>query len=195
MTPRHGISLLLVAAALMAGWGRRLSAQPRPTGEMVIAWPVTIPPAWFDPAETPAQVAPFGILYALHDALVRPLSGERLGSSLAEAWTESPDGLMYEFKLRRGLKFHNGDACTAEDVKFSFERYRGSGAKELHANVKAVEIVDSLTVRFYLHTPWPDFMTFYGTTATAAGLVVPKQYPGAGRGGRLQKASHWPRSL
>jgi peptide/nickel transport system substrate-binding protein len=39
-----------------------------------------------------------------------------------------------------------------------------------------VEIVDPLTVRFHLKAPWPDFMTFYGTTATAAGIVVPKKY-------------------
>ena len=36
---------------------------------------------------------------------------------------------MYEFKLREGLRFHNGDPCTAEDVKFSFERYQGVGAR------------------------------------------------------------------
>jgi peptide/nickel transport system substrate-binding protein len=99
-----------------------------------------------------------------------------MGNSLAESWTESPDGLVYEFKLRRGLKFHNGDPVTTEDVKFSFERYKGAGAKELHTRVRQVEIVDPLVVRFHLKEPWPDFMTFYGTTATAAGLVVPKKY-------------------
>jgi peptide/nickel transport system substrate-binding protein len=83
---------------------------------------------------------------------------------------------VYTFTLRPGLRFHNGDPCTAEDVQFSFERYRGNGATELHAKVKRVEVVDLLTVRFSLHAPWPDFMTAYGTTATAAGLVVPKQY-------------------
>ena len=99
-----------------------------------------------------------------------------MGNALAESWTESPDGLRYEFKLRRGLKFHNGDPVTTEDVKFSFERYKGAGAKELQAHVRQVEIVDPLTVRFHLKEPWPDFMTFYGTTATAGGLVVPKKY-------------------
>jgi peptide/nickel transport system substrate-binding protein len=104
------------------------------------------------------------------------MPGERMGNSLAESWTESPDGLVYEFKLRPGLRFHNGDPCTAEDVQFSFERYKGTGAKELHANVQRVEIVDPLTLRFHLKAPWPDFMTFYGTTAMAAGIVVPKHY-------------------
>src|SRR2546422_2540969 len=105
-----------------------------------------------------------------------PLPGQKMGPSLAESWTESPDGVTYEFKLRRGLKFHNGDPVTAEDVKFSFERYRGTGAKELQTRVRQVEAVNPVMVRFHLKEPWPDFMTFYGTTATAAGIVVPKKY-------------------
>jgi peptide/nickel transport system substrate-binding protein len=152
------------------------AAQTGPTGEAVIAWHVTIAPTWLDPSSAPPQITPFGILYALHDGLVRPLPGQKLGNSLAESWTESPDGLVYEFKLRRGVKFHNGDPVTAEDAKFSFERYKGAGATELQARVRQVEAVDPLTLRIHLKEPWPDFMTFYGTTATAAGLVVPKKY-------------------
>ncbi|OLC17188.1 MAG: hypothetical protein AUH29_02785 [Candidatus Rokubacteria bacterium 13_1_40CM_69_27] len=140
------------------------------------AWHVTIAPTWFDPSTAPPQITPFGILYALHDALVRPLPGQKMGNSLAESWTESADGRMYEFKLRRGLKFHNGDPVTAEDAKFSFERYQGAGARELRSRVQRVEVLDPLTVRFHLKEPWPDFMTFFGTTATAAGIVVPKKY-------------------
>ena len=145
-------------------------------GEAVMAWHVTLAPTWFDPSTAPPQITPFGMLYAIHDALVRPLPGQKMGNSLAESWKESPDGKTYEFKLRSGLKFHNGDPVTAEDVKFSFERYRGTASKELQARVQQVEVVDPLTVRFHLKEPWPDFMTFYGTTATAAGLVVPKKY-------------------
>lgn len=147
-----------------------------PTGELRYALPVTLAPAWFDPAETPAQLLPFAVLYALHDALVRPVPGARLGPALAESWHESADGLLYEFTLRPALKFHNGMLCTTDDVHFSFMRYQGAGARELHAKVKSVERVDARTIRFHLHAPWPDFLTFYGTTATAAGMVVPKAY-------------------
>jgi peptide/nickel transport system substrate-binding protein len=169
--------VLLLTAAILALWfAQDVAGQPRPEGEAVMAWPITIAPTWFDPSTAPPQITPFGMLYALHDGLVRPLPGQKMGNSLAESWTESLDGLTYEFKLRRGLTFHNGDPVTAEDVKFSFERYKGAGAKELNGRVRQVEIVDPLTVRFLLKEPWPDFMTFYGTTATAAGLVVPKRY-------------------
>lgn len=166
--------LLLCGVVCLLSLPPGLHAQPK--GEMVYAYHVTLAPTWFDPAEAPAQITPFGILYALHDALVRALPGQRMAPSLAESWSESPDGLMYEFTLRQGLKFHNGDPCTTDDVVYSFERYKGTGAKELKSKVKNVEKVDARTVRFHLHEPWPDFMVFYGSTATAAGLVVPKKY-------------------
>src|SRR5438477_10806660 len=172
--PHHHLIVLLAAAALVLAAATEAPGQP--TGEAVMAWHVTIAPTWFDPSTAPAQITPFGRLHTLHDALVRPLPGQKMGSSLAESWMESPDGLTYEFKLRRDLKFHNGDPVTAEDVKFSFERYRGTGAKELQARVRQVEAVNPLMVRFHLKESWPDFMTFYGTTATAAGIVVPKKY-------------------
>jgi peptide/nickel transport system substrate-binding protein len=174
--PPAWLVLWLVATTLTVIVVGSAAAQPVPAGEAVMAWHVTIAPAWFDPSTAPPQITPFGMLYALHDALVRPLPGQKMGASLAESWTESPDGLVYEFRLRRGLKFHNGDPVTTDDVKFSFERYSGTGARELRARVQRVEIVDPLVVRFYLKEPWPDFMTFYGTTATAAGIVVPRKY-------------------
>ena len=170
------LTMLLSILVCLLGLRGNLQAQPKPAGELVYAMHVTLAPTWFDPAETPAQITPFGVLYALHDALVRPLPGERMGAALAETWNESPDGLIYTFVLRPGLTFHNGDPCTAEDVAFSFNRYKGAGAGELKRRVKQVEVADARTVRFHLHEPWPDFMTFYGTTATAAGVVVPKKY-------------------
>jgi peptide/nickel transport system substrate-binding protein len=179
--PVRSIALLLGIAAAALGAAREGAAQTAatpsaPAGEVVLAWHVTIAPTWFDPSTAPPQITPFGMLYAIHDALVRPLPGQKMAPSLAESWKESPDGLTYEFKLRRGLKFHNGDPVTAEDAKFSYERYKGAGAKELQARIQSVEVIDPLTIRFRLKEPWPDFMTFYGTTATAAGLVVPKKY-------------------
>jgi peptide/nickel transport system substrate-binding protein len=165
----------LLLAALLALTAFPAGAE-QPSGRVTIAWHVTLSPSWFDPSTAPPQITPFGMLYAIHDALVRPYPGHKMGPSLAESWTESPDGKTYEFKLRAGLKFHNGDPVTTEDVKFSFERYKGAGAAILHERVAQVEVVDPLVVRFHLKESWPDFMTFYGTTATAAGLVVPKNY-------------------
>jgi peptide/nickel transport system substrate-binding protein len=116
-------------------------------------------------------ITPFWVLYAIHDAVVKPMPGNLMAPSLAESWTVSPDQRAYEFKLREGLRFHNGDPFTAGDVKFSFTRYKGS--KLLRGKVREVEIVDPYRVRFHLHEPWPDFMTFYGTLATGAAWSVP----------------------
>jgi peptide/nickel transport system substrate-binding protein len=173
-SPRRASILGLVLTSVLAA--SAAAAPPAPTGQAVMAFHVTIPPTWFDPSTAPPQITPFGILYALHDALVRPLPNQRMAPSLAESWRESPDGRVYEFTLRRGLTFHNGDPVTADDAKFSFDRYQGAGARELKAHVERVEVVDPLTLRIHLKEPWPDFMTFYGTTATAAGIVVPKKY-------------------
>src|SRR5438477_12373632 len=115
------------------------------------------------------------VLSATHDALVKPMPGKSMAPSLAESWSVSPDGLIYEFVLRKGPKFHNGDPVTAEDVKFSFERYRGTSAKAIKDRVAAIETPDSQKVRFKLKQPWPDFLTFY-SSATGAGWVVPKKY-------------------
>ena len=147
-----------------------------PAGQVTFAATVSLAPTWFDPAETPGVITPFLTLYAIHDALVKPMPGNAWAPCLAESWTVSKDGLTYEFALRRGVKFHNGDPLTAEDVKFSFECYKGGGAATLKARVAAVEVVDPLRVRFRMKQPWPDFMTFYATPATSAAWIVPKKY-------------------
>ncbi len=162
-----------LALGLLSG---HAAAQDRPEGQLTIAFDASIAPTFLDPAETPGIGTPFVFLYALHDALIKPLPGNDKAPCLAESWTESPDGLVYEFKLREGLRFHNGDPFTAEDVKFSFHRYRGASARLLHERVKAVEIVDPHRVRFVLHAPWPDFMVFYASPATGAAWIVPKAY-------------------
>jgi len=56
-------------------------------------------------------------------------------------------------ELHNGITFHNGEPVTAEDVKFSFDRYRGSGAGPLKERVREVEIVDPARVRFLLKEP------------------------------------------
>ena len=115
-----------------------------------------------------------------------------MAPSLAESWTESPDKLVYEFKLRQGVKFHNGDPFTADDVKFSFERAKGAQLKE---KVKEVVVVDPHTVRFVLHEPWPDFMTVYGTLCERRRLDHPEEIFREGRRRRLQEAPDRARPL
>jgi peptide/nickel transport system substrate-binding protein len=163
----------VLCVLLVGGSMDMAAAQQKPQGEMRWALYVTLAPMWFDPGEL-GGLTTFWVSYGLHDALVKPMPGNLLTPSLAESWTVSADQRVYEFKLREGLKFHNGDPFTAEDVKFTF--LRAKGAKVLHDKVRDVEIVGPYRVRFHLHEPWPDFMTFYGTFASGAGWIVPKKY-------------------
>src|ERR1041384_2032442 len=173
-TRRLTTALLLTSVLVAAGPYREAAAQAKPEGEMRFAVYVSLVPAWFDPGEVAGVLTPFWVLYALHDALVKPMPGNHNAPSLAESWTVSPDHRSYEFKLREGVKFHNGDPFTAEDVKFSF--LRAKGAKILREKVKEITIVGPHRIRFQLQEPWPDFMTFYGTLASSAAWIAPKKY-------------------
>jgi peptide/nickel transport system substrate-binding protein len=167
---RLALTVLLLRLALPA------PAAAAPEGTLTWGIHVTLAARWLDPADTEAFINPFMVLYAVHDALVKPMPGGDNTPSLAESWTQSKDGLVYEFVLRKNARFHNGDPVTAEDVKFSFDRYKGAAAKLLHDRVREVQIVDPGRIRFHLKEPWPDFMTFYGTSATGAAWIVPKKY-------------------
>lgn len=163
----------IVLATILAGASPAFAASD---GTLTIGVHVTLVSRWLDPGDTEALITPFMVLYAIHDALVKPMPAGLNTPSLAESWSVSKDGLTYEFLLRKGIRFHNGDPVTAEDVKFTFDRYKGSGAKLLKDKVKDVQIVAPNRVRFVLKEPWPDFMSFYGTSATGAAWIVPKKH-------------------
>src|SRR5438874_752696 len=96
VTHRVGLVIGLVVALLAAA---------APEGQLTWAVHVSLAPTWFDPAETPSVITPFMMLYAMHDALVKPMPGNPMASSLAESWSVSKDGLAYDFVLRKGVKF------------------------------------------------------------------------------------------
>ena len=169
--PSALVAALVAAFSLLTATGASAA-----DGTMTWGVHVSLTPAFFDPADATGTALPLMVYYGVHDALVRPMPGTPMGNALAQSWSMSKDGLVYEFVLRRGVKFHNGDVMTAEDVKFSFERYRGASAALLKQKVAAVEIPDPARVRFRLKEPWPDFMTFYATPATGAAWIVPKKY-------------------
>src|SRR5690242_6007653 len=122
--------LLVLAALGLAAGPAGLASAAEAKGELTWGIHVSLAPTWFDPGEASGIITPFMVLYALHDALVKPMPGpglvHGLAPSLAESWSVSEDARTYDFVLREGAKFHNGDPVTAADVKFSFDRYKGA---------------------------------------------------------------------
>ncbi|MFK3668214.1 ABC transporter substrate-binding protein [Ochrobactrum teleogrylli] len=122
----------------------------------------------------------FRILVNIYDGLVRYKDGTlEVEPALAESWTISDDGKTYRFKLRQGIKFHDGSDFNAEAVKFNFDRmlkedhpFYNTGPFPLSFNfssIEAVNAIDPTTVEFKLKEP---FAPFLSNLAYPTGLIV-----------------------
>jgi len=122
-----------------------------------------------------------------------------IGPGVAERWEIAADGSFWTFYLRPGLKWHNGDPLTAEDVKFSLERTVSpesvsSNAAALRRNMQRIEVVDERTVRVYTHGILPYFPESLSRAVFQEGQMMPKKIYRNGRSRRIpQKACRqWP---
>ena len=90
------LTLLLVLSVLAPSGIVEAQTRPAaPAGEMAWGVHVSLAPIWFDPAEHTGIITVMMVLYAVHDAVVKPMPGNPLAPSLAESWTLSKDGLVY----------------------------------------------------------------------------------------------------
>src|SRR5262245_50305558 len=137
---------LLYLAALGALTSGTKPANATPDGRITIGAHVSLAPIWFDPAETSGIITPFMLMYAMHDAMAKAMPGSPIAPCLAASWTMAADGLSYTFVLRPNVRFHKGEPVTAEDVKFSFERYRGASHQLMKSRVATVETHDGMHV-------------------------------------------------
>src|SRR5438034_1356833 len=108
MRVRRLLMTTALVLAYLVSMGTPASPAPQ-DGTLTIGVHVTLVNRWLDPGETEALITPFMVLYALHDALVKPMPKNIMTPSLAESWTASKDGLSYDFVIRKNAKFHNGD--------------------------------------------------------------------------------------
>jgi peptide/nickel transport system substrate-binding protein len=163
---RYAGLLVLLAAVTLAAPPARAQDKPRHGGELV--FPVPSEPPSYDGhrEETFGLIHPWAPFY---NTLLRvdpnDPSGTKPVASLAESWTIAPGGLTYTFKLRKGVKFHDGGELTSKDVKASYDKIIfppagvGSTRKGQYAVVEVVEAPDPATVRFRLKWPSASFLT------------------------------------
>src|SRR2546423_13069582 len=177
--------LLVVIGSAIAS----LAASPA-RGKLTLAWHAGFASRWLDPQEHDGTATPDNFLTALHDALVKN-QGTQLYDhpGLAERFTIAADAKSATFTLRKGIKFHNGEPVTPQDVKFSYENYRGAKADVFKKKTERVEIVDDRTIRFVFNESFLDFAILFGTANVAGpGWGVPaKYYKQVGAGGFRQR--------
>jgi len=167
-----GVILILLGILLFSS--TMAAAAPQGTLKEAIHWGLSAD--WFDPATSSHVTSAFFILYFIHDALIKAMPNETYAPSLAESWTVSPDSRVFEFNLRKGVKFHNGDLLTPEDVIFSFSRYKATAAKTFHDQLEKMEAVNPHGVRLTFKKPFPDFLEYLVPGASTLGWIVPKKY-------------------
>jgi peptide/nickel transport system substrate-binding protein len=157
----------LLAVFLAAAFVVPAVAQDKPRSGGELVFPVPSEPPSYDGhrEETFGLIHPFAPFY---NTLLRvdpnDPSGTKPVASLAESWTISKDGLLYTFKLRKGVKFHDGSEMTSKDVKASYDKIIfpgagvGSARKGQYGDVAAVEAPDPTTVQFKLKAPTGSFL-------------------------------------
>src|SRR5260370_4740811 len=142
-----GALILIVAASTVVPLSSPAGAAAK--GKIVLAWHAGFASRWLDPQEHDGTATPDNFLTALHDALIKNQGTELYDHpALAEHFAVAADAKSATFTLRKGIKFHNGEPVTPQDVKFSYESYRGAKADVFKKKTDRVEIVDDRTIRF-----------------------------------------------
>jgi peptide/nickel transport system substrate-binding protein len=170
---RTGAPAILAALLVVAGtFGAVPSTDAQTPDPLVVAQGVDMQTG--DPHRTTATHA-VNVLANIYDTLVGRDASLALRPALAVSW-RAVDATTWEFKLRPGVKFHNGEPFNAQAVKFSFERmldpktkWPGAGALR---PIKTVTVVDDATVRFVTERPWPLLPRYLGYY----GMIVPPAY-------------------
>src|SRR6266849_4449934 len=146
-------SVVQTAALVAAGLGAPFVRQGRaatavPKGKVTLAWHTNIASRWLDPQQHDGTATPDNFLMANQDALIKNFREQKYDHlALAETFDFAEDGKSATFQLRGGLTFHDGSPVTPEDVKWSYENYRGASATLLHEKTHAIDIVNDRTVK------------------------------------------------
>lgn len=200
-------NLLLSGVALAVAFSMpmrdALAQDAAPVTGGVLKLAFSADPAGFDPAMGPSGMSHV-VIEQVYSTLMSLDPDAQPYPDLAESFEISSDGLEYTFKLRKGVKFHNGDELTAEDVKFTFDRLRKPGSGYSYASqvetIKDVAVIDPYTVKFTLTVRTGPFMTYMAFPGSS---IVPKKLLESGHdlnakpvgSGPFKFVSYQPRSM
>lgn len=175
--------LWLILALSFLGYvhpGNIVASDPPPVtgGKLVYAIPGN--PDSLDPQATTGTLT-FQHVKSAYDTLLEPDAAGNLVPALAESYEFSEKDLTITFQLRQGVKFHNGDALTAADVKATFDRMLAPDSKSPQkpnfSHVKAINILAPLTVQFVLDAPYAPLLA---TLSSGWSAILPKRAIDAG---------------
>ena len=167
------------AAGAIGAAGPREAAAQTPKRGGIFHIRHHVQPVHFDPQQTIAFSTQWPLSYCM-SRLVKVKAGpsvvpgtQPIEGDLAESWTQ-PNDTTYVFKLRKGVRWHpkppvNGRELTAEDVKYTYERFltvKGNPNRPVLEQVDRVEVIDPLTVRFVLKEPFAWFLDALASTST-----------------------------
>jgi len=187
----RGLSLLLVAftlvatscgdvaaqqAPILSGALAKLDIKPAqlegrgaPKGTLTIAMHFALDPGWVDPLEHSYAITQMMYDYLVHDSMIKPMPYGYVTYSLAEHAELAADFRRAAFRLRPGLKFHDGQPLTTADVKWTYENFKGAYAKLFHDKLEHIQVVDDRTIVFHFKEPSIDFMDLYNGGVSGIG--------------------------
>src|SRR5262247_2304797 len=134
------------------------AARGVPKGTLTVAMHFALDPGWLDPLEHIPAVTMQMYDYLVHDALIKPMPYGFVSYSLAEHAELSADFRRAAFRLRPGLKFHDGHPLTTADVKYTYENFKGAYTKVFHEKLEHIQVIDDRTLVFHFKEPFIDFM-------------------------------------
>jgi peptide/nickel transport system substrate-binding protein len=152
------------------------TARGKPRGKLTVAQHFALDPGWLDPSEHIYALTQQTYDYLVHDALIKPMPQGEATYSLAEHAEMTADFRKAAFRLRPGLKFHDGQPLTTADVKWTYENYKGSHAKIFRDKLEQIQIVDDRTIVFQFKESFLEFMELYNGGVSGIGWVIPKHY-------------------
>jgi peptide/nickel transport system substrate-binding protein len=147
-----------------------------PKGTLTIGMHFALDPGWLDPLEHSYVITQMHYDYLVHDAMIKPMPQGEVTYGLAEHAEMTADFTKAAFRLRPGLKFHDGKPLTTADVQWTYEHYKGVNAKLFHDKLERIERVDERTIIFHFKEPFVEFMDLYNGIVTGIGWIVPGHY-------------------